>query len=166
LSWDSSKEVPGDERIVMVRNHSALRKSKPTVVIVEDHLGYLEKISKLLALDFEILAVATDGRRGLSATLRSKPDIVILDISLPELDGIAAAREIRRKGVVSKIVIATVHEDADFMNSALQAGANGFVFKSRLTADLIPAVNEVLAGRTFRSKNTMVRTTTLPHVGP
>lgn len=72
-------------------------KLKPTVVIAEDHLGYLERISKLLAPEFEIVAVATDGRRGLSAAIHSEPDVVILDISLPGLDGIEAAREIRKK---------------------------------------------------------------------
>ncbi len=148
----------------MLSNRVVIPKSKPTVVIVEDHLGYLEKISKLLALDCEILAVATDGRRGLSAILRSKPDIVILDIALPELDGIATARAIRREGIDSKIVFATVHEDAEFMSSAFQAGANGYVFKSQLTADLVPAVIEVLAGRTFLSGNSKEYTSPLPHV--
>lgn len=133
-------------------------------MIVEDHIGYLEKISKLLAPEYEIVAVATDGMRGLSAILKSRPDIVILDVALPELDGIAAAREIRRNGIESKIVFATVHEEADFMKSALQAGANGYVFKSRLTADLMPAVNQVLAGHTFVSNNSSEHAPSLPHL--
>jgi len=129
----------------------AKTKTKPTVVIAEDHLLYLERISGLLARDFEIVAVAIDGKRGLRAVINCQPDAVVLDISLPELDGIEAAREIRRNGLDSKIVFVTVHEDLDFVNGALKAGANGYVFKSRVTADLVVALKEVLAGRTFLS---------------
>lgn len=77
-------------------------KMKPTVTIVEDHLGCLEDLAKLIATEYEIVAVATDGKRGLAAALRSRPDVVILDISLRQLDGISAAREMRRNGLSSK----------------------------------------------------------------
>jgi DNA-binding NarL/FixJ family response regulator len=126
-------------------------KLKPTVVIAEDHLGYLERISKLLSSEFEIVAVATDGRRGLSAAIHTEPDVVILDISLPGLDGIEAAREIRKKGLESKILFVSIHEEPDFASCALQAGGNEYVFKSRMTLDLIVAMKEVLAGRMFLS---------------
>jgi DNA-binding NarL/FixJ family response regulator len=125
---------------------------KPTVVIAEDHLGCLEDVSKLIAPEYEIVAVATDGKRGLSAALRAKPDVVILDISLPELDGISAAREIRKYGLSTKILFLTVHEEPEFRDGAFNAGANGYVFKSQMTADILFALKEVLAGRRFLSQ--------------
>jgi DNA-binding NarL/FixJ family response regulator len=128
-------------------------KTKPTVIVAEDSRIYLERIAKLVAKDFEILAVTTDGNRGLAATMRSSPDVVLLDIALPGISGIEIAREIRRSGQKSKIVFVTVHEGADFMQGAVQAGADGYVFKSRLDTDLLRALDEVLAGRVFLSSN-------------
>jgi len=126
---------------------------RPTVVIVEDHLGCLEDISKLLAREYEIVAIASNGRRGVQSALRCKPDVVVLDISLPELNGIAAAREMRKKGLNSKILFLSVHEELEFREAAFHAGANGYVFKSQMRADVLTAIKEVLAGRTFLSRS-------------
>ena len=128
-------------------------KIKPTVIVAEDHFIYLERIARLVAEDFEIVAVARDGSKGLAATLHSCPDVVLLDISLPGIDGIEAAREIRRSGLNCKIVFVSVHEGEDFKRCAVQAGADGYVFKSRLDTDLLQALGEVLAGRVFLSSN-------------
>jgi DNA-binding NarL/FixJ family response regulator len=125
---------------------------KPTVVIVEDHPGCLEDLTKLIADDYEVAAVATDGKRGLAAALRSCPDVVILDISLPQLDGLSAAREMRRNGLSSKILILTVHEELEFKEGAFRAGADGYVFKTQMASDILLALREVLAGRTFLSR--------------
>ena len=125
---------------------------KPTVVIVEDHPGCLEDVTRLIAEAYEVVAVAANGRLGLNAALRCKPDIVILDISLPELDGISVAREMRRKGLNSKILFFTVHEELEFKEAAFRAGADGYVYKSQMTADVPTAMKEVLAGRRFLSR--------------
>ena len=124
---------------------------KPTVVVTEDHPGCLETICNLIEQDYEVVAVATDGKTGLHAALTSRADVVILDISLPELNGIAVAREIRRRGLNSKILFVTVHEEPEFRESAFLAGANGYVFKSQMTADLTLALKEILVGRVFLS---------------
>jgi DNA-binding NarL/FixJ family response regulator len=125
---------------------------KPTVVIVEDHPGCMEDLIKLIDSDYEIVAVATDGKRGLAAALRSRPDVVILDISLPQLDGISAAREMRRSGLSGKILFLTVHEEVEFKEGAFRAGADGYVFKTQMASDILLALREVLAGRTFLSR--------------
>ena len=125
---------------------------KPTVVIVEDHLGCMNDLTKLIASDYEVVAVATDGKRGLAAALRCRPDAVILDISLPLLDGISAAREMRRNGLTSKILFLTVHEELEFKEGAFRAGADGYVFKTQMASDILLALREVLAGRTFLSR--------------
>jgi DNA-binding NarL/FixJ family response regulator len=126
---------------------------RPTVVIAEDHLGCLEDVSKLIARDYEIVGVATDGERGLSAVMRVHPDVVILDISLPRMDGIAAAREIRKTGLNCKILFLTVHEEEEFKEGAFRAGADGYVYKSQMTTDILKALHEVLAGRPFLSRS-------------
>lgn len=124
---------------------------KPTVVIVEDHPGCMKDLTELIANDYEVVAVATDGKRGLAAALRCNPDIVILDISLPQLDGISAAREMRRNGLSSKILFLTVHEELEFKEGAFRAGADGYVFKTHMASDILLALREVFAGRTFLS---------------
>ena len=126
---------------------------RPTVVIAEDHLGCLENVSQLISRDYEIVAVATDGERGLSATLRARPDVVILDVSLPRMDGIATAKEIRKNGLECKILFLTVHEEPEFKEGAFRAGANGYVYKSLMAVDILTALKEVLAGRPFLSRN-------------
>jgi len=125
---------------------------RPTVVIAEDHLGCLEDISKMIARDYEILAVAGSGKRAITAALRCKPDVVILDVSLPELNGIAAAREMRKNGLKSKILFLTVHEEPEFKEAAFHSGANGYVYKSQMNADVLVALKQVLAGGTFVSR--------------
>jgi DNA-binding NarL/FixJ family response regulator len=125
---------------------------KPTLVIVEDHLGCLNDLTNLIASDYEVVAVATDGKRGLAAALRCRPDVVILDISLPQLDGISAAREMRRNGLRSKILFLTVHEEPEFKEGAFRAGADGYVFKTHMASDILLALKEVLAERTFLSR--------------
>jgi DNA-binding NarL/FixJ family response regulator len=125
---------------------------KPTVLIVEDHPGCMDDLTTLLESDYEIVAVATDGKRGLAAALRSLPDVVIMDISLPQLDGISAAREMRRSGLSAKILFLTVHEELEFREGAFRAGADGYVFKSQMASDILLALREVLIGGKFVSR--------------
>ena len=125
--------------------------NKPTVIIADDHAAYLERIAKIIAKDFEIVAVASDGQRGVDASLKTPPDILLLDISMPGLDGFEVAREIRSRGLKSKVVFVTVHEEPDFMESAMHSGADGYVFKSRLDSDLRLALKTVVAGGKFVS---------------
>ena len=102
------------------------------VLIADDHPGMVEEAA-------------------LAAALESKPDIVLLDIEMPHLDGIQVSHELLRSGGTSRIVFVTMHEDADYICHAFECGASGYVFKSRLGSDLLTAVEEVLAGRKFAS---------------
>ncbi len=92
-----------------------------------------------------------DGQALLDAAAALDPDVVILDISMPVLDGIKAAERLQETGCRAKIVFLTVHDDADFARAALATGALGYVVKPRLVSDLIVAINVALAGRTFVS---------------
>ena len=93
---------------------------------------------------------ATGGRRSRQRT-RLAPDILVLDISMPIVDGIETIRSLRATGSRSKFVFLTVHGDEDYVRAGLAAGAVGYVVKSRLASDLLPALREALAGRRFIS---------------
>ena len=105
----------------------------------------------MLAPEFEVIATAGDGLLALEAVARLSPEVVVLDIAMPGLDGIHTARQLRRSGCKAKIVFLTVQDDEDYISAALATGANGYVLKSRMQSDLIPAIREALAGGVFIS---------------
>lgn len=137
---------------VEMRNNGHTEKSKPTVVLADDHLAVRKSVSKLIDQEFEILATAVNGVEAVSAVLRVQPNIIVLDISMPEMDGYDAARAIRKAGLKTKILFLTVHLDSDHIEHAFDAGANGFVLKGRMNRELITAMKETLAGGRFVSK--------------
>ena len=92
-----------------------------------------------------------DGYELLAEAERLHPDVVVLDITMPRLDGIAAARELCRSDRPPRLVFLTVHEDADFARAALDAGGLGYVVKTRLASDLLPAIRAALSDRRFVS---------------
>jgi DNA-binding NarL/FixJ family response regulator len=122
-----------------------------TVVLADDLSAVLSAIAKLLEGSFEIVGKANDGMSALQAILRLDPDVAILDISMPGMSGIEVARELRSRGSRSKIVFLTVHEDSDILATCVAAGGLGYVVKVLMETDLIPAMNEALAGREFVS---------------
>jgi DNA-binding NarL/FixJ family response regulator len=96
--------------------------------------------------------MVSDGQAALDATLALQPDLVILDISMPRMSGIEVARELKRRSNSAKIVFLTVHEDSDILATCFAAGGLGYVVKVLMETDLIPAMNEALAGREFISR--------------
>jgi DNA-binding NarL/FixJ family response regulator len=112
----------------------------------------LNTVAKLLEGSYEIVSMAPDGRMALEAILGLEPDLAVLDISMPVMSGIEVVRELRKRGNTTKIVFLTVHEDPDILATCLAAGGLGYVVKMLMETDLIPAVNEALAGRKFVSR--------------
>lgn len=92
-----------------------------------------------------------DGQAALDEATRFEPDVVVLDIAMPLLNGIEAARRLRAAGCTAKVVFLTVHQDSDYVRAALAAGGLGYVVKCRLASELLLAVREALAGRSFVS---------------
>lgn len=121
------------------------------VVLVDDHPAVLAQVTRLLPADYEIVAALPDGTGLAAAIEKHRPEIVLLDITLPGASGIELATRLRRAGHLCKLVFLTVHDDPDYIQAALSAGAGGYVVKSRLAADLVPALEAVLAGRQFIS---------------
>jgi DNA-binding NarL/FixJ family response regulator len=112
----------------------------------------LDVVTKLLDESFDVIGVVSDGQAAVEATLALEPDLVVLDISMPVMSGIEAARELRQRNNKAKIVFLTVHEDALIRVSCLAAGASGYILKELMDSDLILAMNEALAGRVFVSR--------------
>jgi len=123
---------------------------RPTMVLADDHVGILNRASEILAQEFNIVATANDGISAVRAAMEFKPDILILDIAMPGINGIRVAHEVRRLGLTAKLVFLTVQADPDYIQTAHGIGAN-YVLKPRMHLDLLLAVKEALAGRSFVS---------------
>jgi len=121
------------------------------VLIADDLPPVLATVAALLAESFDVVAMESDGQAALNSALRLKPDLLVLDISMPLLSGIEVAQELKKIGDRSKIVFLTVHEDPDILRTCQAAGGLGYVVKVRMDSDLIPAMKEALAGRAFTS---------------
>jgi DNA-binding NarL/FixJ family response regulator len=130
-----------------------MSEKKITVLLADDHTGVLAALAELLQPDFVILRSVADGEAVIEAARELKPDLIVMDISMPLLDGISAAKIIRTSGIQSEIVFLTMHEDPDYLSCALEAGASGYVVKRRMFSDLRLAIEEALAGRTFVSSS-------------
>lgn len=111
----------------------------------------LEKISLLLPEEFQVIGAVVNGRALLEAATLSRPDIIVTDISMPVLNGLEAGRQLIQKGARVKIVFLTVHRDPELLQAALETGALGYILKTGLSSDLIPAVRHALQGRKFVS---------------
>ena len=121
------------------------------VLLADDHPLVLERVKVLLQSTFDVVGVAHDGLEMVNEAIRLGPDIIVADISMPELDGIQAAHQLRKMGAKATIVFLTIHESPEFVEACLAEGALGFVLKTRMKADLIPAIHAALAGRRFVS---------------
>jgi len=110
-----------------------------------------ERVVEILENSVDVVGVVCDGAALLEAALRMKPDVCVIDISLPGLSGIEAAIQLRERGSAARFVFLTMLEDPDYLRAALSAGAAAYVVKSRMASDLRIAVKEALAGRLFVS---------------
>ena len=119
------------------------------ILVADDHEGIRDTIVRLLKRQFDVLDAVGDGLTFLEAVERLKPDVCVLDISMPKMSGIEVAQQIKRNNSRIRIVFLTLHDDFDFKTAALATGAEGYVIKAKMNGDLLFAVNEVLAGRTF-----------------
>ena len=121
----------------------------PKVVLADDHTIVTEGLKALLEPEFQIVAKVDNGRAAIKAVRDFNPDVVILDISMPLLNGIDAAREIRKFDPKIKIVFLTMHTELAYVQEAFDAGASGYVIKHSASIDLQLAIRRALLGRTY-----------------
>jgi DNA-binding NarL/FixJ family response regulator len=123
--------------------------SRPRVLLADDHPILSEGVRGLLEPEFELVGVVADGRALVAAATKLRPDVIVADVTMPGLNGIEAAEQLRREGVTARVVFLTMHRDVAYARRAMEAGAAGFVLKHSAPAELVTAVREALAGRTY-----------------
>ena len=121
----------------------------PRVLLADDHNLLLGAFEKLLAPECEIVGTATDGRTLVVEAQRLKPDLVVLDISMPLLNGLDAGRQIKQLRKSTKLVYVTMNEDPDLAAEAFRAGASAYLLKRSAASELLLAIREVMMGRSY-----------------
>jgi DNA-binding NarL/FixJ family response regulator len=122
---------------------------RPRVLLADDHRVVAEGLRGLLGPHFDVVGIVSDGRELLSAAKTLGPDVVVLDISMPSLNGIEAARQMRSAGSRAKVIFLTMHREVTYAARCLEAGASGFVLKHSAASELVTAIQEVLKGGTY-----------------
>jgi DNA-binding NarL/FixJ family response regulator len=132
----------------MKQEHVAKR---ARILIADDHQLVLQRVRTLLQVDFEVVGDARTGREMVSQAIHLRPDVIVADIAMPELNGIEAARELRKEAFVTKVVFLTIYLEKAIIEACMADGALGYVVKAHMNTDLIPAINAALSGRSFIS---------------
>ncbi len=124
---------------------------EPRVLLADDHQILLDGLREVLQGQFNVIACASNGRELVSLALQHKPDIIVTDINMPDLNGIEAVKQIRLAGLPARAVFLTVLDDAKVAMKAFQAGGiiAGYVLKNSAGAELVTAIHEVLGGRSY-----------------
>jgi DNA-binding NarL/FixJ family response regulator len=122
---------------------------KPRVLLADDHALLVGAYEKLLAADFDIVGQVNDGRALLAAAEELRPDVIVVDISMPLLNGLEAGRQIKERLRNVKLVFVTMNEDPDLAAEAFRFGASGYVLKRSAASELTTAIKEAMLGRTY-----------------
>jgi len=122
---------------------------RPRVLLADDHALLLGAFEKLLAEECDVVGQVSDGRALVEAAENLKPDVVVLDISMPLLNGLEAGRQIKQKLKKTKLVFLTMNEDADLAAEAFRSGASAYLLKRSGASELAMAVREVMRGRSY-----------------
>ena len=125
--------------------------TKIRVVLADDRQAVAANVRRVIAEECEVVAAVEDGKQAVAAVLALDPDVLVIDISMPTLDGLQAARQLQKARCRTRIVFLTIHEDQDYVAAAFAAGALGYVVKTRLSTDLVPAILEAIRGHSFVS---------------
>jgi DNA-binding NarL/FixJ family response regulator len=123
--------------------------SRPRVLLADDHRLLREAFARLLEADCEVVGSVADGRALLELAPTVKPDIVVLDVAMPLLNGLDAARQLKRLMPRVKVIFLTMSEDPDVAAEAFRAGASGYLLKNSAASELLQAIREVSRGRSY-----------------
>lgn len=119
------------------------------LLLADDHTLMLEGLRRLLEPEFNVIGTCSDGRALLQAAEQHQPDAILLDISMPLLNGLDAAAQLRKIAPAARLIFVTMHADPEFVRDALRVGAFGYVIKRCAALELVQAVREVLQGRVY-----------------
>jgi len=126
---------------------------KTSIVIAEDHTILREGLQALLSgkKEFNVVGEAKDGREAIHSVEENKPDIILLDLSMPRMNGLEAIQEIKKRSVNTKILVLTVHKTEEYVLASLEAGADGYILKEATHSELLIAIDNVLSGKPYLS---------------
>jgi len=130
---------------------------KPRLLLADDHTILVEGLKALLAPEFDVVATAGDGRAVLEMAERHQPELILLDISMPGMNGIEAARRLKQSNPGAKLIILTMHGDLSFVSAAFEAGVSGYVLKQSAPTELLTALHDVDSGRRYVSSTIQER---------
>ncbi|HTM50690.1 MAG TPA: response regulator transcription factor, partial [Bryobacteraceae bacterium] len=119
------------------------------LLMADDHTLVLEGLKRILESEVDLVGMAENGREMLRMAEELKPDVVLVDISMPLLNGIDAARQLLRITPQSKVIFLTMHADSDYVSEAFRAGASGYLLKRSAASELLTAIQEVMKGRCY-----------------
>jgi DNA-binding NarL/FixJ family response regulator len=124
-----------------------------TVLLAEDHMIVREGLRKMLELedDFEVVGEAQDGRKAIALAVKLRPDVVLMDIAMPLLNGLEATRQVLKALPTTKVLMLSAHNDDAYVKNAADSGARGFLLKQTSAHDVCRAIREVQKGNTFFS---------------
>ena len=122
---------------------------KPRVLLADDHALLVGAFEKLLSAECEVVGQVNDGRALVAAAEKLAPDVIVLDISMPLLNGLEAGRQVKQHNRNIKLVYVTMNEDPDIAAEAFRAGASGYVLKRSAVTELTTAIREVMLGRSY-----------------
>jgi DNA-binding NarL/FixJ family response regulator len=124
---------------------------RPRILLADDHHELLEAEIALLLPHFDVVGVTTDGISLISEVQRLNPEVVVVDITMPLMNGIDAVHKLRQSGASAKFVFLTINTGAEFVQACQDVGALGYVWKSRMKTHLIPAIEAALKNLTYVS---------------
>ena len=125
--------------------------NRSSVLLADDNRLLVERVAELLGSSFDVVGTAHDGQELVSEAVRLRPEVIVVDITMPILTGIEAVRQLRKTGLETKFVFLTIHNESEFLEACLAEGAVGYVLKTQMKDDLIPAINAAVAGKQFVS---------------
>jgi DNA-binding NarL/FixJ family response regulator len=128
----------------------------PRILLADDQEEMLRTVAMVLGEEFNIIGTAEDGKHAVELATQLSPDVLVLDISMPIVNGIEVAARLKELGSHARVVFLTVHTDPDFVEAAWSAGAFGYVLKECLAVDLAPAIRAVMQGNTFTSPSVLL----------
>jgi DNA-binding NarL/FixJ family response regulator len=121
----------------------------PRVIIADDHKLVAEALRKLITPQFDVVAIASNGHELLELASTLKPDLIVIDIAMPLLNGLEAGRQLRGKLPAAKLVFLTMNEDSDVALEAISAGASGYVLKQSAATELVEALRAAVRGKSY-----------------
>ena len=126
--------------------------NRPRILIADDHTLIAELCKKLLETDFDVIGIVSDGRALLRAARELKPDVIVVDVAMPILNGLDAGQQVKEMLPAVRLVYLTMNPDADVAAEAFARGASGYLLKTCAAAEMVLAVREVLRGKSYVSR--------------